>query len=344
MSSIAMLDESLLADYLEANVPGFKGPLNATKFPGGQSNPTFRIDADSGTYVLRRQPPGKLLKSAHAVDREYRVLAALQDTDVPVARVYHLCEDLAVIGSMFYLMEYCDGNVYWNTALVEIEESNTRSAMYDQMARTLASIHSVDLEAAGLADYGRPGNYFERQVGRWSRQYRASELQKIDAMDSLIAYLEANIPADDGQVTLVHGDFRLDNVMYAKDNSRVIAVLDWELSTIGHPCADLAYQCMGMRLPANDQQQMAPVGLGGLDLKSRGLPTEQDYIASYCQYRGIDHIDNWSFFLAFSFFRMAAIAQGVAKRASQGNASNASAHEVGDMVAPLAHMGLEIIA
>jgi aminoglycoside phosphotransferase (APT) family kinase protein len=212
------------------------------------------------------------------------------------------------------------------------------------MARTLASIHSVDLEAAGLADYGRPGNYFERQVGRWSRQYRASELQKIDAMDRLIRYLEANIPADDGQVTLVHGDFRLDNVMYAQDNRRLIAVLDWELSTIGHPCADLAYQCMGMRLPASEQQQMAPGGLGGLDLQSLGLPSEQDYIASYCQYRGIDRIDNWDFFLAFSFFRLAAISQGVAKRASQGNASNASAGEVGDMVAPLAEMGLEIIA
>ncbi|MBT6124402.1 MAG: phosphotransferase family protein [Halieaceae bacterium] len=344
MSSVTTLDEGVVAAYLQANVPGFKGPLSASKFPGGQSNPTFRIDADSGTYVLRRQPPGKLLKSAHAVDREYRVLAALRDTDVPVAEVYHLCEDPAVIGSMFYLMEYCDGNVYWNPALGEIHGPNTRGAMYDQMARTLASIHSVDLEAAGLADYGRPGNYFERQVGRWSRQYRASELQKIDAMDRLIRYLEANIPADDGQVTLVHGDFRLDNVMYAQDNRRLIAVLDWELSTIGHPCADLAYQCMGMRLPPSEQQQMAPGGLGGLDLQSLGLPSEQDYIASYCQYRGIDRIDNWDFFLAFSFFRLAAIAQGVAKRASQGNASNASAGEVGDMVAPLAEMGLEIIA
>jgi aminoglycoside phosphotransferase (APT) family kinase protein len=344
MSSVTTLDEGVLVAYLQANVPGFKGLLSASKFPGGQSNPTFRIDADSGTYVLRRQPPGKLLKSAHAVDREYRVLSALRDTDVPVAEVYHLCEDPAVIGSMFYLMEYCDGNVYWNPALGEIDDPNTRGAMYDQMARTLASIHSVDLEAAGLADYGRPGNYFERQVGRWSRQYRASELQKIDAMDRLISYLEANLPADDGQVTLVHGDFRLDNVMYAQDNSRLIAVLDWELSTIGHPCADLAYQCMGMRLPASEQQQMAPVGLGGLDLQSLGLPSEQEYIASYCQYRGIDGIDNWNFFLAFSFFRLAAIAQGVAKRASQGNASNASAGEVGDMVAPLAEMGLEIIA
>ena len=344
MSSVTTLDEVALAVYLEANLPGFKGPLSASKFAGGQSNPTFRIDADSGSYVLRRQPPGKLLKSAHAVDREYRVLAALRDTEVPVAEVYHLCEDPAVIGSMFYLMEYCDGNVYWNPALDEIDDCNTRTAMYDQMARTLASIHSVDYKAVGLTDYGRPGNYFERQVGRWSSQYRASELQKIDAMDRLISYLEANLPADDGQATLVHGDFRLDNLMYSQDNSRLIAVLDWELSTIGHPCADLAYQCMGMRLPASEQQQMAPGGLGGLDLQSLGVPNEEEYIARYCQYRGIDHIDNWDFFLAFSFFRLAAIAQGVAKRASQGNASNASAHEVGDMVAPLAEMGLAVIA
>ncbi|KAA1193226.1 phosphotransferase [Pseudohalioglobus sediminis] len=344
MSSVAMLDEAVLAAYLEANVPGFKGPLSASKFPGGQSNPTFRIDADSGTYVLRRQPPGKLLKSAHAVDREYRVLAALRDTDVPVAEVYHLCEDTAVIGSMFYLMQYCDGNVYWNPALGEIDDPNTRGAMYDQMARTLASIHSVDLESAGLADYGRPGNYFQRQLGRWTSQYRASELGKIESMNRLISYLEANLPADDGQVALVHGDFRLDNLMYAKDNSRVIAVLDWELSTLGHPCADLAYQCMAMRLPASERQQMAPVGLAGLDLQPLGLPGEEQYIASYCQYMGIDHIDNWNFFLAFSFFRLAAIAQGVAKRATQGNASNASAREVGDMVDPLASMALEIVA
>ena len=344
MSSLERLDEAVLAQYLETAVPGFKGPLKATKFPGGQSNPTFRIDAHSGTYVLRRQPPGKLLKSAHAVDREYRVLDALRETDVPVARVYHLCEDSSIIGSMFYLMEFCDGNVFWNPALAEIGDRNTRTQMYDQMARTLAAIHSVDLDAAGLADYGRPGNYFERQVGRWTGQYRASELGKIASMDRLISYLEANLPADDGQVALVHGDFRLDNLMYAKDNSRVIAVLDWELSTLGHPCADLAYQCMAMRLPASERQQMAPVGLAGLDLHPLGLPGEEEYIASYCQYMGIDHIDNWNFFLAFSFFRLAAIAQGVAKRATQGNASNASAREVGDMVDPLASMALEIVA
>lgn len=343
MSSVEALDETFLAKYLEAAVPGFKGPLTASKFPGGQSNPTFRIDANSGSYVLRRQPPGKLLKSAHAVDREFRVLAALKETAVPVAEVYHLCEDPSVIGSMFYLMEFCDGNVYWNPALGEIEDRDTRTAMYEQMVKTLASIHRVDIEAAGLADYGRPGNYFERQLGIWTKQYRASELAKIDAMDQLIAWLNSNMPADDGRVALVHGDFRLDNLMFAKDNSRVIATLDWELSTLGHPCADLAYQCMFMRLPASGQQQMARAGLAGLDLPKLGLPSEEEYIEMYCQHMGIERIEDWNFFLAFAFFRVAAITQGVAKRATQGNASNASARDAGDMVGPLASMALDIV-
>lgn len=344
MPSVEMLEEAVLAKYLEAAVAGFKGPLTVSKFPGGQSNPTFRVDADSGTYVLRRQPPGKLLKSAHAVDREFRVLAALKETEVPVAEVYHLCEDSSVIGSMFYLMEFCDGNIYWDPALREIEDRDTRAAMYEQMAKTLASIHRVDIEAAGLADYGRPGNYFERQVGRWTKQYRASELDKIDAMDELIAWLGANMPADDGQIALVHGDFRLDNLMFAQDSSRVIAVLDWELSTLGHPYADLAYQCMAMRLPASEQQQKAPSGLAGLDLQTLGLPSEEEYVEKYCQHMGIDRIENWDFYLAFGFFRVAAISQGVAKRAVQGNASNASAREAGDMVGPLASMALDIVA
>ena len=343
MSSVEMLDEAVLAKYLEAAVAGFRGPLTVSKFPGGQSNPTFRVDADSGTYVLRRQPPGKLLKSAHAVDREFRVLAALKETEVPVAEVYHLCEDPSVIGSMFYLMEFCDGNVYWNPALGEIEDRDTRTAMYEQMVKTLASIHRVDIEAAGLADYGRPGNYFERQLGIWTKQYRASELAKIDAMDQLIAWLNSNMPADDGRVALVHGDFRLDNLMFAKDNSRVIATLDWEHSPLGHPCADLAYQCMFMRLPASGQQQMARAGLAGLDLPKLGLPSEEEYIEMYCQHMGIERIEDWNFFLAFAFFRVAAITQGVAKRATQGNASNASARDAGDMVGPLASMALDIV-
>ncbi len=344
MSLVEMLDETALVKYLEATVPGFKGPITVSKFPGGQSNPTFKIEADSNTYVLRRQPPGKLLKSAHAVDREFRVLAALRETEVPVAEVYHLCEDPSVIGSMFYLMEFCEGNIYWDPALREIENRDTRAAMYVQMAKTLASIHSVDIEAAGLADYGRPGNYFERQVGIWTKQYRASELDKIDAMDQLITWLDVNIPTDDGRIALVHGDFRPDNLMFAKDNSRVIATLDWELSTLGHPYADLAYQCMFMRLPASEQKHMTPAGLAGLDLQKLGLPSEEEYVGMYCQHMGIDCIENWDFYLAFGFFRVAAIAQGVAKRATQGNASNASAHDASGMVETLAKMALGIVA
>ena len=342
MSAVDSLDEGVLASYLQNNLSGFKGPLTASKFDGGQSNPTFKIEADSGSYVLRRQPPGKLLKSAHAVDREYRVLAALKDTNVPVAKVYHLCEDVSVIGSMFYVMEFCEGNVYWDPALAEINSPTRRATMYDDMARTLAGIHSVDINQVGLSDYGRPGNYFDRQIGRWTKQYRASQLRVIQPMDQLIDWLGTHVPADDGKVSLVHGDFRLDNLMYANDNSGVIAVLDWELSTLGHPCADLAYQCMAMRLPASDKPQKAPVGLLGLDLAALGLPSEEAYVAKYCEYMGIDGIDNWDFFLAFSFFRLAAIAQGVAKRAEDGNASNESARKVGDMVEPLAMMALDI--
>lgn len=338
-----MHDEIVLAKYLESAMAGFTGPLKVSKFPGGQSNPTFRIEAKSGVYVLRRQPPGKLLKSAHAVDREFRVQAALRHTEVPVPKVYHLCTDTSVIGSIFYVMEFGDGNIFWDPALPAIADPGSRAAIYDQMARTLAAIHRVDIEAAGLSEYGRPGNYFERQMRRWTQQYRASELRRIGAMDQLIARLESSIPEDDGQSALVHGDYRLDNLMFAKDNSRIMAVLDWELSTLGHPSADLAYQCMIMRFPARRQKQGALSGIAGLDLQTLGLPTEQEYVAKYCQYMGIDGIENWDFCLAFSFFRVAAISQGVAKRAAQGNASSASADHAGEMVEPLAKMALDIL-
>jgi aminoglycoside phosphotransferase (APT) family kinase protein len=342
MSAVDTLDEALLASYLEANIKEFKGPLTASKFAGGQSNPTFKIDAASGTYVLRRQPPGKLLKSAHAVDREYLVLAALADTDVPVAKVYHLCEDPEVVGSMFYIMEFCEGNVHWEAALQDISSSQQRAKMYDEMSRVLAAIHSVDLDAVGLADYGRPGNYFQRQYDRWSAQYKASELTPIPEMDAVIEWLGQHIPEDDGRVSLVHGDYRLDNMMFSSDNNRVIAVLDWELSTLGHPFADLAYQCMGMRLPSGNGPG-ASSGLLGVDAQALGIPSEQEYIASYCQRMGIDKLDNWNFYLAFSFFRLAAIAQGVAKRAADGNASSKAAGGISTMVKPLAVNALAII-
>jgi len=342
MSAVDTLDEALLASYLEANIEEFKGPLTASKFAGGQSNPTFKIDAASGSYVLRRQPPGKLLKSAHAVDREYRVLAALGATDVPVAKVYHLCEDPEVIGSMFYIMEFCEGNVHWEAALEDISSTQQRAKMYDEMSRVLAAIHSVDLDAVGLADYGRPGNYFQRQYDRWSAQYKASELKPIPEMNQVIEWLGNNIPEDDGKVSLVHGDYRLDNLMFSPDNDRVIAVLDWELSTLGHPYADLAYQCMGMRLPSGNGPG-ASSGLFGVDIQALGIPSEQDYIDSYCQRMGIEKLENWNFYLAFSFFRLAAIAQGVAKRAADGNASSKAAGGVAAMVQPLAANALTII-
>lgn len=341
MSGIDQLDENKLSEYLEANVDGFKGPLTATKFPGGQSNPTFKIETASGNYVLRRQPPGKLLKSAHAVDREYRVLNSLAESHVPVARVFHLCEDREVIGSMFYLMEFCDGNIHWDARLENIGSNQQRQAMYLEIVQVLVAIHSVDLEQTGLSDYGKPGNYFQRQLDRWAAQYRASELEPIPEMDQLIDWLGQALPEDDGKVSLVHGDYRLDNLMFSPDNKKVTAVLDWELSTLGHPYADLAYTCMGLRLPPMDK---GASGLMGIDRSSLGIPSEEELIAQYCQQMGIEKIDHWPFYLAFSFFRLAAIVQGVAKRASMGNASNKASASAGAMVQPLAALALEVTA
>jgi aminoglycoside phosphotransferase (APT) family kinase protein len=329
-----------LAEYLESNVPGFIGPINLDKFAGGQSNPTFKVTAESGVYVLRRQPPGKLLKSAHAVDREFKVLSALEGSQVPVAKVLHLCEDVEVIGFMFYLMEYIEGNVHWNAALEEAQDNQQRTQMYDLMNKTLVALHSVDVDAVGLTDYGRKEGYYQRQFSTWTKQYRASEIDKLDAMEQLMTWLEADLPAEDGSYSLVHGDFRLDNMMFSQDNSEIIAVLDWELSTVGHPYADLAYQCMQMRM---GQGSGVMDGLAGIDRASLGIPTEEEYVALYCQRMGIDKIDNWTFYLAFSFFRLAAIAQGVAKRAQQGNASSAKAKQTGAFVVPLAQLALQII-
>ncbi|MCU5785713.1 phosphotransferase [Alloalcanivorax marinus] len=339
MSQVDTLDTDRLTAYLEEHVPGFKGPMSAEKFEGGQSNPTFRIKAASGEYVLRRQPPGKLLKSAHAVDREFRVMNALRDSDVPVPRMYHLCEDRDVIGSMFYVMEFCQGRIFWDAAIPEVDNA-ARTAMYTEMNRVLAALHDVDLDAVGLTDYGKPGSYFERQLGRWTKQYRASEINPIQAMEDLMAWLEQNQPADDGQVSLVHGDYRLDNMMWHPTEPKVIAVLDWELSTLGHPLADLAYQCMQLRMPPEGGNLS---GLQGKDRHALGIPTEQEYVAMYCERRGIDRIDHWEFYLAFSFFRLAAIAQGVAKRAQEGNASSKRAGWAAQVVEPLAAMAMKIV-
>jgi aminoglycoside phosphotransferase (APT) family kinase protein len=339
MSAVDELDIGVLQPYLEANVAGFRGPMQVEKFSGGQSNPTFRITAESGSYVLRRQPPGKLLKSAHAVDREYRVLAALADTVVPVPRVFHLCEDRGLIGSMFFIMEFCNGRIFWDASIAEVERAE-RTAIYDEMNRVLAEIHKVDVDAVGLGDYGKPGNYFERQYDRWSSQYRASELRRIEPMEALMQWLDGHLPPDDGRMSLVHGDFRLDNIIFDYESPRAIALLDWELSTLGHPYADVGYLCMQMRMPRNVGTMS---GLRGRNLEKLGIPGEEEYVARYCERAGIDGIRNFSFYVAFAFFRLAAIVQGVAKRAVDGNASNTNAAQVGEFVQPLAECGLEAI-
>ena len=337
--SVSQLDLAALNTYLSHSANSIGQITDYKKFAGGQSNPTFLLSTASGSFVLRRQPPGKLLKSAHAVDREYRVIEALQGSSVPVPAVHHLCRDTEVLGSMFYIMEYVSGDIFWDAALKDIPDNQTRADMYDNMNQVLANLHDVDIAAAGLEDFGKPGNYYERQVERWTQQYRASETSSQPSMEDLMDYLKQNLPADDGQVSLVHGDFRLDNMMFSAQRT-INAVLDWELSTLGHPYADLAYQCMQLRLPASLPQ--AP-GLGGLDRSALGIPTEQEYIAKYCQRRNLANIDRWPFYLAFSFFRLAAIIQGVVKRAQDGNASSDKAKELGTMVGPLADMALQII-
>ena len=326
--------------WLTENVEGFQGPARLTKFAGGQSNPTFKLAAASGNYVLRRQPPGKLLKSAHAVDREFRVQRALRNTGVPVAKVHALCEEPGDLGSMFYIMDFCDGRIFWKAALPEIDHASERGALYDEMNRVLAELHKVVPAECDLQDYGKPGNYFSRQLTRWSGQYRASEMKPIPAMERLMSWLDEHQPPDDGKVALVHGDYRLDNLVFHRDRAEIIAALDWELSTLGHPYADLAYQCMQLRMP---YQQDGLSGLDGLDRTALGIPAESEYVARYCERMGIGPIDNWAFYLAFSFFRLAAIVQGVAKRAVDGNASNEKAAGMGQWVEPLALKALEVI-
>lgn len=332
------LPDDALAAYLSAKVDGFRGPLRSEKFKGGQSNPTYLIEAASGRYVLRRKPPGPLLASAHAVDREFRVLAALHGGSVPVARPLHLCSDESVIGSMFYLMEFIDGVVHWDPSLPGMQP-DARAAHYQSMVGALAAVHRVDIDAAGLSGFGKPGNYFSRQIARWSEQYCASQTQSIPAMDSLMELLPARCPTDDGMVALVHGDFRVDNLMFDRRSPRVLAIVDWELSTLGHPLADLGYLCMALRLPRNP----ALPGLAGLDRAALGIPDEAAMLSRYTELTGRAMPSDWPFVLAFSFFRLAAIAQGVARRAQQGNASSEQAMQAGQMTALLAQSGLRTL-
>jgi aminoglycoside phosphotransferase (APT) family kinase protein len=333
------LPDAALSAYLERHVEGFRGPATSGKFKGGQSNPTYLIEAASGRYVLRRKPPGQLLASAHAVDREFRVLQALHGSAVPVAAPLHLCADPSVIGSMFYLMEYVDGRIFWDPSLPEVAREG-RGDYFEAIIATLAAVHTIDVNAVGLADYGKPGNYFARQIARWSEQYRNSETGSIAAMDALIQRLPARCPADDGTVALAHGDYRIDNLMFHPAEPRVIAVVDWELSTLGQPLADLGYFCMALRLPRNP----ALPGLAGLDRAALGIPDEAAILRRYSELTGRQIPDDWGFVLAFSFFRLAAIAQGVAKRATQGNASSEQAVQAGRMTALLAAMGLAALA
>ena len=336
--SVDQLNIAKLGDYLDSQIEEFSGLQAAEKFPGGQSNPTFLLTADSGKYVLRRKPPGKLLKSAHAVDREFRVISALAESSVPVAKGYHLCEDDDVIGSMFYVMSFVDGRIFWDPALPDLANAD-RTAIYDEMNRVLAELHGIDVNAVGLGDYGKPGNYFERQVSRWTKQYLAAETETIEPMDALMRWLPEHMPADDGQVALVHGDYRLDNMIFHPTEPRILAIVDWELSTLGHPFADLAYQCMQWRLPNTGISR----GLADIDRNAIGIPTEAEYIEAYCRRTGREGISDWTFCLAFSFFRLASIVQGVFKRAIDGNASNTHAMQMGKMARPLAQAAIDLI-
>ena len=327
------IDAARLADWLATHVAPLGGPLEIAQFKGGQSNPTYLLEAGSQRYVLRRKPPGKLLPSAHAVDREYRVIKALEGTDVPVARAHALCEDESVIGTTFYVMQYVEGRVFWDPRLPE-QTPAERAAIHDEINRVIAALHCVDFAAVGLGDFGRTGEYISRQVARWTKQYQGSETEKIEAMDNLIAWLPANIPAGD-ETSIVHGDYRIDNVIFHPSQPRVLAVLDWELSTLGHPLADFAYHCMTWRVAPGVFR-----GLGGVDFASLGIPTEREYVATYCRRTGREGIRSrdWEFYIAYNLFRLAAILQGVLARALQGNASSAEAFETGRAARPLAEL------
>ena len=321
-------DADALSDYLQVHLDGFAGPLSVEIFKGGQSNPTYKLITPGASYVMRAKPGpvAKLLPSAHAVEREFKVMKGLQGTAVPVPKMYCLCEDESVIGRAFYVMEFVEGRVLWDQALPDLTNTQ-RGEIYDEMNRVISELHKVKFAERGLADYGKPGNYFERQIGRWSKQYTASITQPIPEMDQLMQWLPAHIPAsarDESMVSIVHGDFRLDNLLFHPTEPRVLAVLDWELSTLGHPLADFSYHCMAWHIPPGTFR-----GIGGLDVCSLGIPTEVDYIRRYCERTGLTTPEalaaDWNFYLAYNMFRIAAILQGIAKRVEAGTASSAQA-------------------
>jgi aminoglycoside phosphotransferase (APT) family kinase protein len=325
-------DVARLEDWMRGNVEGFRGPVTVEQFGGGQSNPTYRLTAPSGRYVLRRKPPGKLLASAHAVDREYRVITALGKAGFPVPRSFGLCEDDGVIGTAFYVMECVEGRVLWNQQLPDLPKAE-RGAIFDAMNAVMAQLHRIDYVAIGLESYGRPGNYLARQIDRWSKQYRLSETERIEAMDNLIDWLPRNIP-EEGATSIVHGDYRLDNMIFHASEPRILAVIDWELSTLGNPLADFAYHVMYWRLDPETFR-----GLAGTDFAAAGIPSEADYVAAYCQRTGRQAIAHWDTYIAYNMFRLAAILQGIMKRVLEGTAANKKAEESGRRARAVAEAG-----
>jgi aminoglycoside phosphotransferase (APT) family kinase protein len=327
-------DVASLERYLRAHVEGFSGTAEVMQFKGGQSNPTFLVAAGGKRYVIRRKPPGPLLPSAHAVDREYRVITALAATNVPVPKTYALCMDESVIGTAFYVMDFVEGRIFWEPSLPELSPGE-RGAIYDAMNDVIARLHGVDPSAVGLSDYGKPGNYFARQIARWSKQYRASETKPIEAMNRLMDWLPQHIPGGD-ETAIVHGDFRLDNMVFHPHEPVVLALLDWELSTLGHPLADFSYNCMQWRLGIETGR-----GLGGTE--GSGIPSEEEYVAAYCRRTGRQRIDNWNFCLAYNMFRVAAILQGIAGRVEQGTAASSHAVHTAAMAGPIAEQAWKLV-
>jgi aminoglycoside phosphotransferase (APT) family kinase protein len=341
VGSAHALDEQALDTWLATHVPGYGGPLTVEMFNGGQSNPTYKLITPQRNYVMRAKPGpvAKLLPSAHAIEREFAVMRGLRGSNVPVPEMLGLCEDESIIGRAFYVMEFMAGRVMWDQSLPGMSPIQ-RAEIYDEMNRVIAALHTVDIQAHGLSAYGKPGNYFERQIGRWSKQYQASITQPIPEMDLLMTWLPANIPAmarNDSMVSVVHGDYRLDNLMFSVDSPKVIGVLDWELSTLGHPLADFSYHCMAWHIPPGDFR-----GIGGLDLQSLGIPSEQDYIERYCERTQLAKPEElragWNFYMAYNMFRIAAILQGIAKRIEAGTASSAQAKASAAGAAPLARL------
>lgn len=330
-------DTGRLLDYLHAHGHAVDGALTTSEFTGGQSNPTYRLHIGSRQYVLRRKPDGVLLPSAHAIEREYRVMGALAGADVPVPRVHLLCEDASIIGTPFYLMDFVEGRVFLDPALPGLEP-HQRAALYDELNRVMAAIHQVDVAAVGLSDFGRPSRYLARQIERWTRQYRASETERIDAMERLIEWLPEHVPLAD-ETSLVHGDYRIDNVIFHPTEPRILGVLDWELSTLGHPLADFAYHCMSWRVRPDEFR-----GMKGHDLDALGIPQEAPYVEAYCKRTGRESLPDWDYYLAFNMFRMSAILQGILARARQGNATSAQAEATGRQARPMAEAGWRQIA